>query len=207
MQLLACWKNTTARLLSPIEATEFTRGSCRSIPEFHITNALDRCADLLVRHGGHSAAAGFTVKNDELPELIERLKSIAQEELADLDLRPSLTADAEVSLSELTGELLDDLAYIEPTGAKNPQAAFISRGVRVLRSRTVGKDSSHLKLTVTDGYITYDAIAFRLGHLQANLPLVLDLLFTFEVNRFNGNDILQLNVKDIQPADGQSRFF
>ncbi len=159
---------------------EFTRGSCRSIPEFHITNALDRCADLLVRHGGHSAAAGFTVKNDELPELIERLKSIAQEQLADLDLRPSLTADAEVSLSELTGELLDDLAYIEPTGAKNPQAAFITRGVRVLRSRTVGKDSSHLKLTVTDGYITYDAIAFRLGHLQANLPLVLDLLFTFE---------------------------
>ena len=77
----------------------------------------------------------------------------------------------------------------------------------MLRSRTVGKDSSHLKLTVTDGYITYDAIAFRLGHLQANLPLVLDLLFTFEVNRFNGNDILQLNVKDIHPADGQSRFF
>src|SRR5690606_25144266 len=61
------------------QGEEETRGSCRSIPEFHITDALDQCADLLVRHGGHAAAAGFTVKNENLPELVTRLKTIAEE--------------------------------------------------------------------------------------------------------------------------------
>jgi single-stranded-DNA-specific exonuclease len=61
--------------------TDTTRGSCRSIPEFHITDALDQCADLLVRHGGHAAAAGFTVENDKLDELVSRLKDIAREQL------------------------------------------------------------------------------------------------------------------------------
>ena len=68
---------------------EETRGSCRSIPEFHITDALDQCADLLVRHGGHAAAAGFTVRNENLPELISRLKSIAKTQLGGRDLRPT----------------------------------------------------------------------------------------------------------------------
>ncbi|HRQ33722.1 MAG TPA: single-stranded-DNA-specific exonuclease RecJ, partial [Anaerolineales bacterium] len=59
------------------QGAEETRGSCRSIPEFHITDALDQCKNLLVRHGGHAAAAGFTVKNENIPELIMRLKAIA----------------------------------------------------------------------------------------------------------------------------------
>jgi single-stranded-DNA-specific exonuclease len=186
---------------------ELTRGSCRSIPEFHITHALDQCADLLVRHGGHAAAAGFTVDNSHLDELIDRLQQIAKNELENLDLRPSVTVDAEVNLSELSPDLLQELAFIEPTGNKNPPAVFASRGVRVLRNRQVGKDGSHLKLTVTDGIITYDTIAFRLGHLQSKLPLFVDIVFTFELNRFNGNEIIQLNVKDIQPSDGRINLF
>jgi single-stranded-DNA-specific exonuclease len=76
---------------------EETRASCRSIPEFHITDALDLCADLLVRHGGHAAAAGFTVKNENIPELVARLKSIAKEKLSGKNLSPTLLADAEIS--------------------------------------------------------------------------------------------------------------
>lgn len=178
---------------------EFTRGSCRSIPEFHITKALDECADLLVRHGGHSAAAGFTVRNEHLPELVERLRLIAQRQLSSLDLRPTLIADAQVNLSELTPELLNDLGRLQPTGQNNPAARFVSRSARVLRSRTVGKDSSHLKLTVTDGIITYDAIAFRQGHLYGNLPPYIDLLYQFERNEYNGLASLQLNIQDIRP--------
>ena len=83
------------------KGAEKTRGSCRSIPEFHITDALDQCADLLVRHGGHAAAAGFTVRNEKLPELVSRLKSIAEAQLSGQDLRPTLTADMEVSLSQI----------------------------------------------------------------------------------------------------------
>jgi single-stranded-DNA-specific exonuclease len=179
--------------------SEFTRGSCRSIPEFHITKALDECTDLLVRHGGHSAAAGFTVRNEHLPELMERLRLIAQRELSSLDLRPTLQADAQVNLAQLTPDLLKDLGYLQPTGQNNPAARFVSQGVRVLRSRTVGKDSSHLKLTVTDGTITYDAIAFRQGHLYGNLPQYLDLIYNFERNDYNGFASLQLNVQDIHP--------
>jgi single-stranded-DNA-specific exonuclease len=179
---------------------EFTRCSCRSIPEFHITDALDRCRDLLVRHGGHAAAAGFTVRNENLEELKSRLKAIAAERLGSLDLRPTLTADAEVTLADLRPELLKHLDLIQPTGYGNPEAVFVSRGVQVKSSRAVGSDGQHLKLTVSDGRLTFDAIGFRLGHLQANLPPRLDLMYTFETNVYNGRTSLQLNLRDIKPA-------
>src|SRR5512138_655339 len=99
------------------KGTDETRGSCRSIPEFHITDALDLCKDLLVRHGGHAAAAGFTVRNENLPEFVTRLKGIAKEQLSGKDLRHSLAADMEVSLPELTFELLEHFDnFLEPTG-------------------------------------------------------------------------------------------
>jgi len=181
---------------------EYTRGSCRSIPEFHITKALDQCADLLVRHGGHSAAAGFTVRNEHLTALIERLRSIAKDALDGQDLQPKLHADMPVKLSELTADLFKQIGALQPTGQNNPSVKFVSRCVRVLRSRPVGKDSSHLKLTINDDRITYDAIAFRKGHLQGNLPEYIDLIYHFEQNEYNGNVSFQLNVQDIRPASG-----
>ncbi|MGH8245946.1 MAG: DHHA1 domain-containing protein, partial [Gammaproteobacteria bacterium] len=176
-----------------------TRGSCRSIPEFHITDALDQCADLLVRHGGHAAAAGFTVKNQNLAELVTRLKSIAAEKLGAQDLRPTLTADAQVSLTEIRPELIKTLSYLEPTGYGNPDPAFVSRGAKVKNSRTVGSEGKHLKLTVEDELgFTHDAIGFRLGHLKSDLPNRVDLLYTYEVNEYNGRVGYQLNLKDIR---------
>ncbi len=181
---------------------EETRGSCRSIPEFHITDALDQCADLLVRHGGHAAAAGFTVRNDKLPELVARLKSIAEAQLSGRDLRPTLAADMEVLLPQLNLELLKHLAYFEPTGYGNPDAVFVSRGVKVKSSRTVGADGKHLKLALDDDHGTMlDAIGFRMGHLQANLPPRVDVIYSFESNEYNGRTTLQLNLKDVKPAN------
>ena len=177
-----------------------TRASCRSIKEFHITQALDQCADLLERHGGHAAAAGFTVKNENLPALINRLKVIANQELSQLDLRPTLTADVEIPLSDLKPEILDYLEWLQPTGYGNPQAHFVSRNLKVTRSRTVGKDNNHLKFTVTDGRITYDAIAFRQGHWEGLLPSRIDLLYIFETNEYFDRISLQLNVRDIKPT-------
>ena len=181
---------------------KFTRASCRSIPEFHITDALDQCGDLLVHHGGHAAAAGFTVRNENLPELLERLQACAREKLANQALRPKLNADAEIPLSDLKPELLNFLKWLEPTGNGNGPAVFISRNLRVKNSRAVGRDGSHLKLSVTDGRIYYDAIAFRQGSLKDSLPATIDLLYTFEKNDFNGYSSLQLNVKDIHPSEG-----
>jgi single-stranded-DNA-specific exonuclease len=180
---------------------EETRGSCRSIPEFHITDALDQCKDLLVRHGGHAAAAGFTVKNENLPELVSRLKQIARDQLGTKDLRQTLSADLEVPLSELSFELLKLLAFLEPTGYGNPDAVFVSRNVNVKSARTVGSEGKHLKLTFEDERgMSYDSIGFRLGHLKPALPERVDILYHIEANEFNGRRTLQLNLKDVKPA-------
>ncbi len=181
---------------------ETTRCSCRSIPEFHITEALDECKDLLVRHGGHAAAAGFTVENAKLPALKARLQEIAHRKLAHLDLRPSLTADMEVPLSKMTGDVLKFLDYLQPTGYGNPDAIFVSRALSVKSARAVGADSKHLKMTLSDGRVTFDAIGFRLGPLLPELPIgsKVDVMYSFEKNEFNGRESLQLNLKDVKRA-------
>lgn len=181
---------------------EETRGSCRSIPEFHITEALDQCADLLVRHGGHAAAAGFTVKNENLPALMLRLKSLAEEKLSGAELKPTLTADAEVSLSEIRPELYEKcLRYLEPTGYGNREPAFVARNVKVKNSRTVGAEGKHLKLTLEDekGY-AHDAIGFRLGEWHKAMPARVDIFFTYEPNEYNGRVSYQLNLKDLKKS-------
>jgi single-stranded-DNA-specific exonuclease len=180
------------------EEEGITRCSCRSIPEFQITQALDQCKDLLIRYGGHAAAAGFTVSNENLQTLKKRLKSLADAQLGSKDLRQTLNADAEVPLSDLQAELLKYLDYLQPTGYGNQEAVFVTRNVRVTHSRTVGTEGKHLKLSVTDGHVTFDAIGFRLGNLQSELPLNVDLMYTFEYNDFNGRKSLQLNLRDVR---------
>jgi len=183
------------------KGAEETRGSCRSIPEFHITDALDLCKDLLVRHGGHAAAAGFTVKNENLPELVRRLKSIAKDQLSGRDLRQTLSADMVVPLSQLNFDVLNYLAYLEPTGYGNPDAIFVSRNVKVKAARTVGAENRHLKLSLEDERgATVDSIGFRMGHLQPTLPPRVDVMYHFEVNEYNGRKSLQLNLKDVKAA-------
>ncbi|MDA1329834.1 MAG: single-stranded-DNA-specific exonuclease RecJ [Chloroflexi bacterium] len=184
------------------QGEEFTRASCRSIPEFHITDALQSCAELFENFGGHAAAAGFTIRNDRLNEALERLNGRAQKELGGLELRPTLQADAEVALADLKPDLLHQLELLEPTGYGNPQPQFVSRKLGVRSSRTVGSDASHLKLSVTDGWVTFDAIAFRQGHWANDMPKEIDLLYNFEVNEFNGKRTLQLNVRDIKASAG-----
>lgn len=179
---------------------EETRGSCRSIPEFHITDALDQCADLLVRHGGHAAAAGFTVKNENIPEFVSRLKAIAAEKLSGTELKPTITADAEVSLSDMRPEVYEKgLKYLEPTGYGNREASFVARNVKVKSSRIIGSDGKHLKMSLEDEKgIAHDAIGFRLGEWHKTMPARVDVLFTFEPNEYNGRVTYQLNLKDLR---------
>jgi single-stranded-DNA-specific exonuclease len=142
------------------------------------------------------------VKNHNLPELVSRLKEIAREQLEPKDLRQTLSADMEVSLSDMNFELLKLLAFLEPTGYGNPEAVFVSRNVKVKVARTVGAEGRHLKLTFEDeGGMNYDSIGFRLGHLKAELPPRVDILYHIEVNEFNGRRTLQLNLKDVNRRD------
>jgi single-stranded-DNA-specific exonuclease len=185
---------------------EETRGSGRSIPEFHITDALDQVAELLIKHGGHAAAAGFTTATGNVDELARRLEAIAQAQLGEMDLRPSLRIDAdEVPLNQLSRELMEMLDRFQPCGYDNPAPVLASRGLKVLNYRTVGADSKHLKLTVTDGWVNHDAIAFGQGHWQGQLPPVIDLAYALEWNDWNNERKLQLNVKSIQASGAEGK--
>ncbi|HEX7976691.1 MAG TPA: hypothetical protein VF498_19940, partial [Anaerolineales bacterium] len=135
-----------------------------------------------------------------LPVLVEQLQAIALEKLGQADLRPTLKADIDLPLSDLRADLLQILKWLQPTGYGNPQAVFVSRDLKITSSRAVGKNATHLKLTVTDGRITYDAIAFRQGSWLGQLPPRVDLMYTFEMNEFNGRSSLQLNVRDLKPT-------
>lgn len=177
----------------------FVRASCRSIPEFHITEALDECSTLLVRHGGHAMAAGFTVRRENMDLLVENLKSIADRKGGG-ELRPVLHADLELPLWQLKPDILTDLDWLEPTGLENRSAYFVSRNLLVKSKKTMGHEGQHLRLVVTDGKITYDAVAFRMGHVAESLPARVDLLYAFERNYYNGRVSLQLMVRDLKPS-------
>ena len=179
---------------------ETSRGSARSIPEFHITHALDECASLLIRHGGHAGAAGFTVANEHLDDLADRLRILASEQLAGLELTPVLPVDVEVELSEMSWELHHELTQLEPCGYANPHPLFLSRNVYVQGQRAVG-DGRHLKLALSDGQTTWDGIAFRQGEWAGKLPDRVDVVYHLEINEYNGRRWLQLNVQDIRPAE------
>lgn len=180
--------------------TDFTKGSARSIREFHITEAFDQCQHLLLRHGGHAAAAGFTAPTENVEALAEALQAIAQEKLAGLDLRPALRIDAELPLAEINGELMKWLLQFEPCGYGNPTPLLCARGLRVTHSRPVGQEGKHLKLSLSDGRATVDAIAFNQGEWQTRLPSRVDVAFHVEMNEWNGEQRLQLNVRDIQAS-------
>ena len=117
---------------------EYTRASCRSIPEFHITHALEECSDLLTQFGGHAAAAGFTVPNKNLSDLTIQLQQLAADALIDQDLQRIFKADAEVQLGDLNLMLIKELNWLQPTGQNNPDPVFISRKVSVGGARAAG---------------------------------------------------------------------
>ena len=179
---------------------EYVRGSARSVPEFNITQALDQCADILVRYGGHAAAAGFTVHREHLPELRRRLNAIATKQLQVEAWTPKLPIDVVVELRELDYALLAKLHELEPTGSENPQPVLGISDLLVRNYRRVGSDGAHLKLNLTDGDQSFDAIAFGLGRMAANMPIRVDIAAQLDENEWNGRRTLQLLVRDIQPA-------
>jgi single-stranded-DNA-specific exonuclease len=176
---------------------EYARGSVRSVPGFHITEALDSCSELLERYGGHAAAAGFTIRTDRLPELRQKMERLAGDSLSQRDPRPVLAVDSEITLAELTWDLLDWIRRLEPCGQGNPAPTFFARGLSVVSKRAVGKESAHLKLSLSDGSTNCEAIAFGSGPLEKSLPARVDAAFSLEENNYYGKQ-LQLRIVDFQ---------
>lgn len=182
------------------QGKEWSKGSARSIPEFDIIAALTDCSNLLSRFGGHPMAAGCTVATENLEQLHECLLGIAANQLSSLDLRPMIAIDAEIPLSSLDGKTFKMMQKLAPFGYANPYPAFISRGITVVKHRTVGADGKHLKLKLRDGDATWDGIAFRLGNLSDEITPQLDIVYNLEVDQWAGGNTLQLKILDFTPA-------
>lgn len=175
-------------------------GSARSIPEFHITEALQACDDLLIRFGGHAQAAGFSLLVEDRQEFVTRLSELAADRLAGLDLRPRLEIDASVSFDELDEELMAFIDRLQPCGQANPYPVFSTSGVELHSKRKVGQGGRHLKLTLRHAGRIFDAIAFGFGEQSNALPDRLELAYRLERNEFRGVVSLQLNVQDFRPV-------
>jgi single-stranded-DNA-specific exonuclease len=176
-----------------------SRASCRSIDEFHITDALRAHADLFVRFGGHRAAAGFTVENDRLNDVRERLVGEASRELAGRELAPVLEIDCNLPLRQLRGEEIRWLARIGPFGIGNPEPAFLARDVAVVDTRVVGNGDRHLKLRLRDGGATWSAIAFDMGHFAVEPGQRIDLVYCLNAGS-RPDAPLELRIEDMRPA-------
>jgi len=184
-----------------------SRGSARSIPEFDISAALDEIGGLLIRHGGHSRAAGFTVATARLPDFAEALHSVAQRELStQANLRPSLQVDAVVTLDAINWTIQEQFMRLEPMGQENPAPLLLCRGVRVREARPIGSQKQHMRLIVDAGPNTavMDAVAFQQGAWAKHLNegSCVDLVFQVEANEWQGRKRLQLNVQDLRVASG-----
>jgi single-stranded-DNA-specific exonuclease len=177
-----------------------TRASCRSISEFHITQALDKCADLLERHGGHAMAAGFTVRNENIDQLIERLQAIADEELGGKELLKTYKADLEIPIEKVREISITTLERIQPTGMGNPEAVFVSRNVAIKNAKALGAEKKHLKFTCQAGNYLLDAVAWRQSDWLPFLPGKFDLMYVIEENSYMGSRTMQLNIRDMRPS-------
>ncbi len=174
-----------------------SRASCRSIPEFHITDALRSCPELFVRFGGHRMAAGFTAENDKLPAIKERLLAAAGAELAGVDLTPAIEIDSELPLSSLRGEEIRWLGRMAPFGEGNREPVFLSRDVLVAERQQVGADGAHLRLKLRDGAVVWPAIAFRQPGEGIDEGSRVDLVYSLSADRLI-SDGLQLRVVDVR---------
>jgi single-stranded-DNA-specific exonuclease len=181
---------------------ETSRASCRSIPEFSIVDALQEIGGLFEKFGGHRAAAGFTIRNERLPELREKLTTIATRELQGLDLRPAHEVDAVVPLGGLRPDELRWLDRLGPFGIGNPRPVFLSAGVQVRDVRAVGDEGDHLSLKLRDGLVTWRAIAFRQGDSEIKEGMLADVVYNVVPDRFAGGFQLEvLDLRERRPAN------
>ncbi len=175
-------------------------GSCRSVPGVNIWQMLNRCGDLLLRFGGHEQAAGLTVSAENIPEFRNRLNEVIREECSDRCFLPVREFDSEMPLDLVSLDTVSALEALEPTGFGNPAPVFLCRGASVQELRRVGKDRSHLKLTLFSGGTVREGIGFGLGDAADQGIRQADVLFRPTRNEFGGRVSPQLQVQALEPS-------
>jgi single-stranded-DNA-specific exonuclease len=176
------------------------KGSARAIAKFDIYLALKACSDLLLQFGGHKYAAGLTIAAENIPEFKRRFEGVCREMIPEDDLVPKIKIESEISLDEITPEVVASLKRFAPFGPKNNRPNFLSRGLDVMDvPRIVG--SNHLKFRAGQGGVSFEAIGFNLGsHLArvANGGRPLEMVYAVEENEYNGRRSIQLRIKDLR---------
>lgn len=177
-------------------------GSARSIANYHLLNGLEACANLFEKFGGHAAACGFTIKEENIDELRVKLNEHAAQFLTEENLTPELRIDANVSSQTLDLQLVEELKQLEPFGAGNSKPVFVTKDLLLSDEPFVMKEK-HLKLKLRDARgkqfeaVWWDGVdKSKEQTLKANSSI--ELAYTPEANSWNGNTRLQLVVEDLR---------
>ncbi|MBO6012349.1 MAG: single-stranded-DNA-specific exonuclease RecJ [Bacteroidales bacterium] len=183
-------------------ACGFASGSARSVQGFDVYSAIDSCRDLIENFGGHTYAAGLTLKESNIPELTRRLEQWVDDHITLAQQRQHLDIDMEVKFREVTPRLYRNLKPMDPFGPGNNKPLFVARRIKDQgNSRLVGRNNEHIRMEMVDpetGF-THNGIAFNMADkfdiVKSGKPF--DVVFTIEENTYNSNSI-QLLVKDIK---------
>lgn len=197
----SCLKETYYKpvIVLAINGDEAT-GSGRCIDGMNLADSLVACTELLVKHGGHAAAAGLTLKSKNIPKFKTAFNEYACEHLAEEALQPKLDLEFETHLSLLTLDMLKELEQFEPFGKDNPSPLFGARRVKVDGKPTqIGKDKNHLRMFVSDGKVKRCAIEWGAGEKlitfrRSNMSL--DIAFSPQINEWQGTYSVQLILDD-----------
>ena len=180
-------------------------GSCRSISKFDMLGALERCASLLLRFGGHTQAAGLALEADRIREFRRAVNEIADEILSPDDLMPRLKIDADLTFRGITGDVAAGVTALAPYGAGNPRPIFTARGVEIIDGPKKIKER-HLTMTLRQDGRMFRAIAWRAAERHDYLSehkTALDIAYSLEQNQYNGETFVELSIADfrLQTAD------
>jgi single-stranded-DNA-specific exonuclease len=182
---------------------DVAHGSCRSIPEFDMLAALERCAGLFIRFGGHKQAAGLTMAASRIKELRHAVNEVADETLGPDDLMPRLRIDGDLTFRGITGGIAAGVAALAPFGAGNPRPVFAARGVEIIDGPRKLKER-HLKMALRQEGRIFRAIAWRAAERHdflAEHKAALDVAFSLEQNQYNGETYVELTLADIRRSE------
>jgi single-stranded-DNA-specific exonuclease len=178
-------------------------GSGRSIPAFHLLDALENCRDLFTRFGGHAHAVGFSLPGDRVPSLAAALDQYARARLLPEDFDPVLAIDGELSLTTADADLYAAVARLEPFGVGNPEPRFLARDARVLTPTKLLKDK-HVKFKIGQpiegrNFVRgYDALGWRMAQDVTVQPGdICDIAFTLDWNDHPEFGGIQLVLADL----------
>ncbi|MGI8640514.1 MAG: single-stranded-DNA-specific exonuclease RecJ [Pyrinomonadaceae bacterium] len=179
-------------------------GSARSISNYHLLDGLDSCPELFEKYGGHAAAAGMTIKSENIDKLRQKLNEHAAAHLSEEDLLPEVKVDALVSAQSLNLDLVEELKQFEPFGMGNPKPVFVTRDLQLSGEPFVMKDK-HLKLKLRDDKGKQFEAVWWDGVEQSKEQTLkaqsrIELAYTPEANTWNNNTRLQLVVRDLKSS-------